>query len=152
MRHRLRTYDVVHTVLFASVHRTGSLDGHVSYKKLNSGSIHHQSALVRNCTPCHLAISSFRTSFTNLCCLMMLSPLNFSLSISSAYMDPQPPLISFTYYAKKLAKFKGLPIVSSIGPCDAVNWTVHCSVCRRCRDRSRVVRDLHAALRHMHQE
>lgn len=53
-------------------------------------------AFVRSCTPCHPAISSAKTLFTSLCCLMTLRPLNWGLSMLSAYIDPQPPLISWT--------------------------------------------------------
>lgn len=60
-------------------------------------------AFVRNWTPCHPAISSFNTSFTILCCLMTVKPLNLGDSISSAYMEPQPPLMSWTCTHKKLS-------------------------------------------------
>ncbi len=54
-------------------------------------------ALVFNCTPCHPAISSLNTSFTNRCCRTTLSPANRLDSISIAYMDPHPPDTSCTY-------------------------------------------------------
>jgi hypothetical protein len=56
-----------------------------------------QTTFVRNCTPCQLLISSFSTSLTILCCLITVKPLNFGDSTSIAYMDPQPPLMSWTY-------------------------------------------------------
>jgi hypothetical protein len=57
----------------------------------------NQAAFVRNCTPCQLLISSFNTSLTILCCFITVKPLNLGDSISIAYIDPQPPLISWTY-------------------------------------------------------
>lgn len=55
-----------------------------------------QGAFVFNCTPCHPLISSFSTALTSLCCLMTDKPLNFELTISRAYILPQPPLTSWT--------------------------------------------------------
>lgn len=47
-------------------------------------------------SPCHLAISSLSIEFTNLCCLIMLRPLNFSDVTLMANIEPQPPEMSMT--------------------------------------------------------
>lgn len=51
-------------------------------------------AFVFNCNPCHFFTSSPSTLFTSRCCLITGRPLNCSETMSSAYMDPQPPEIS----------------------------------------------------------
>nr|POE62269.1 non-structural maintenance of chromosomes element 4 like a [Quercus suber] len=55
-----------------------------------------QGALVFNCTPCHFLISSPSTLFTSRCCLITGRPANCDDTMSSAYIEPQPPEMSCT--------------------------------------------------------
>lgn len=70
-----------------------------SSKCISKGCLYspHQGALVFNCTPCHCLMRSPRISFTSLCCLMTDKPVNFGEVISSAYIEPHPPLMSWTW-------------------------------------------------------
>lgn len=74
---------------------------YVQYNNLWMKGVVAQAALVLSWSPCHWAISSFNTSFTNLCCLIMGIPLNCELSTVIANIEPQPPEMSLT------CKFEG---------------------------------------------
>ena len=61
-----------------------------------------QGAFVFSCTPCHFLISSPRTLLTNRCCLITGKPLNCSETMSRAYIEPQPPEMSWTCRASSV--------------------------------------------------
>lgn len=68
----------------------------ISCASVKDWSCLHAGAFVFIWTPCHFFISSPSTWLTSRCCLMTGSPVNWSETISRAYIEPQPPEMSCT--------------------------------------------------------
>lgn len=81
------------------------------YSEFFSQTINY-SFLVRSCKPCHLLISSFKISLTNLCCLTIERPWNFSLVTSIENIDPHPPLMSLTVIEDGFSSLLNLSVIS----------------------------------------